>query len=105
MKKGRESSDVSRIAQLRDEINFHNHRYHVLDDPVLPDAEYDKLLARLTELEALHPELVTPESPTQRVGAQPVSGFGKVTHDLPMLSLGNAFREQDIVDFVNTVFS
>lgn len=99
MKKGRESSDVSRIAQLRDEINFHNHKYYVLDDPDIPDAEYDKLLAGLTELEALHPELVTPESPTQRVGVKPVSGFGEVTHDLPMLSLGNAFSEQDILDF------
>jgi len=88
-----------RIEKLRDEINGHNYRYYVLDDPIVPDAEYDKLLIELTELESSHPSLVTPESPTQRVGARPISGFEEVRHELPMLSLGNAFTEQDVVDF------
>jgi DNA ligase (NAD+) len=88
-----------RIAKLRDQINEHNYRYYVLDDPLVPDAEYDKLLIELTELETAHPSLVTPESPTQRVGSTPISGFDEVHHQLPMLSLGNAFQEQDVLDF------
>ena len=89
----------SRIDELREEINSHNYRYHVLDDPVIPDVEYDKLLTELTELEAAHPSLVTPESPTQRVGAKPVSGFSEVRHEIPMLSLGNAFSDESVMDF------
>jgi DNA ligase (NAD+) len=89
----------SRVAKLRAEINSHNYRYYVLDDPVIPDIEYDKLLAELAELEATHPSLVTPESPTQRVGAAPVSGFAEVRHEIPMLSLDNAFSEEAVADF------
>ena len=89
----------SRIDELREEINSHDYRYHVLDDPVIPDVEYDKLLTELTELEAAHPSLVTPESPTQRVGAKPVSGFSEVRHEIPMLSLGNAFSDESVMDF------
>ncbi|NVK42636.1 MAG: NAD-dependent DNA ligase LigA [Oceanospirillaceae bacterium] len=89
--------------QLRDQLNYHNYRYYVLDDPELPDAEYDRLFQRLKQLEAEHPELVTPTSPTQRVGARPASGFSEVQHELPMLSLDNAFDEQDLRDFVRRV--
>ena len=88
-----------RIDALREEINAHNYRYHVLDDPVLPDVEYDKLLIELIELEKSHPSLVKPDSPTQRVGAKPVGGFVEVQHDLPMLSLGNAFSDEAVEDF------
>ena len=69
------ASDKERIQKLRDEINYHNHRYYVLDDPVIPDAEYDRLLRELQALEEKHPELITQDSPTQRVGAQPLSAF------------------------------
>jgi len=88
-----------RIARLRDEINFHNHRYYVLDEPVISDAQYDRLLTELQTLEQSHPDLITPDSPTQRVGAAPLKAFGAVTHRVPMLSLGNAFTEEDIVEF------
>ena len=82
---------AQRIADLRQRIHYHNYRYHALDSPEISDAEYDRLLRQLLELEAAHPEQVTPESPTQRVGAAPVAAFGEVVHPLPMLSLGNAF--------------
>jgi DNA ligase (NAD+) len=81
----------ARIAELRQQINFHNYRYHVLDSPLISDAQYDKLMVELRRLEAEHPELVTPDSPTQRVGGQPSDKFVKVQHPRPILSLGNAF--------------
>lgn len=84
---------------LRDRIRHHNYRYHALDDPEVPDAEYDRLMRELLALETGHPELVTTDSPTQRVGDSPVSGFGTVRHELPMLSLGNAFSEDELKDF------
>jgi len=87
------------IESLRNEIRYHNYRYHVLDDPEIPDAEYDRLVRRLETLESEHPELITPDSPTQRVGAQPIAAFGTVEHRLPMLSLDNAFSEQELRDF------
>ncbi|OAE65204.1 DNA ligase (NAD(+)) LigA [Achromobacter insolitus] len=86
-------------ARLRAEIERHNVRYYVYDDPSISDAEYDGLMRELQALEAEHPELVTPESPTQRVGAAPVSAFGSVRHVVPMLSLGNAFDEEDVLAF------
>ena len=86
-----------RIAELRKLISYHNYRYFVLDDPVVSDREYDLLLRELQALEAEHPDLVTADSPTQRVGAEPVEGFSKVRHPVPMLSLGNAFDEAEIV--------
>ena len=86
-------------ARLRAEIEQHNVRYYVYDDPSISDAEYDRLMRELQALEAEHPELVTPESPTQRVGAAPVSAFGSVRHVVPMLSLGNAFDEEDVTAF------
>lgn len=85
-----------RISQLRDEISYHLYRYHVLDTPVISDAEYDALYRELVELEAEHPELVTPDSPTQRAGAEPLDAFEKVTHPAPILSLANAFNVDDL---------
>jgi DNA ligase (NAD+) len=81
---------------LRDELRQHNYRYHVLDDPLISDAEYDALMRELRALEEQHPELITPDSPTQRVGAAAAERFAKVQHPLPMLSLGNAFDEDDL---------
>ena len=87
------------LARLRDEIRQHNYRYHVLDDPEVPDAEYDRLMRELIALESKHPELVTADSPSQRVGDAPVSAFGTVEHRLPMLSLENVFAEDELRDF------
>ncbi len=87
------------IARLRREIEEHNYRYYVLDAPSVPDAEYDRLFTELRALEANHPELVSPDSPTQRVGGEALAAFGQVRHALPMLSLGNAFAEEDLLDF------
>ncbi|HAK99691.1 MAG TPA: DNA ligase, partial [Exiguobacterium sp.] len=78
-----------RIDEIRQTLNRYSYEYYVLDQPTVPDATYDQLLRELTELETAHPELITPDSPTQRVGAAPLEAFEKVTHDLPMLSLGN----------------
>ena len=88
-----------RVLELHDEINEHNHRYYVLDDPAISDAEYDRLMRELMALEKKFPELKTPDSPTQRVGGEPLPYFEKVEHTAPMLSLGNAFDEQDLRDF------
>ncbi|GAB4529255.1 MAG: NAD-dependent DNA ligase LigA [Anaerolineae bacterium] len=85
-----------RIARLRDEINYHAYRYHTLDDPIISDAEYDALMRELRTLEEAHPELITPDSPTQRVGAPPLDQFEKVIHPIPMTSLGNAFDDDDM---------
>lgn len=90
---------AQRILELRQQLDAHNHSYYVLDAPSIPDAEYDRLFRELQALEAAHPELVTPQSPTQRVGGQALSAFGQVRHEVPMLSLGNAFEEQDLLDF------
>ena len=83
-------------TQLRDTLNEHNYYYYVLDDPRLPDSEYDRLMQELQHLEAQYPELVTADSPTQHVGAEPLSGFAEVAHTLPMLSLGNAFEDEEV---------
>jgi len=88
-----------KVESLREQIRHHNYRYHVLDDPEVPDAEYDRLTRELQSLESEYPELITPDSPTQRVGAEPVSAFGTVQHQLPMLSLDNAFSEDELRDF------
>ncbi|HZF17454.1 MAG TPA: NAD-dependent DNA ligase LigA [Steroidobacteraceae bacterium] len=89
----------ARAAELRAELERHNYRYHVLDDPEVPDAEYDRLMQELKRLEADFPELVTPESPTQRVGGAALKAFGEVAHRLPMLSLDNAFSEDEVRAF------
>ena len=90
---------AERALALREEIAQHNYRYYVLDEPAVPDAEYDRLFNELKAIEAEHPDLINPDSPTQRVGGAPASGFGEVKHEVPMLSLGNAFAEQDMHDF------
>jgi DNA ligase (NAD+) len=84
-----------RLEELRQLIHYHNHRYHVLDAPVISDAEYDRLLNELKQIEAEHPEWVTPDSPTQRAGATPLDKFEKVSHPAPILSLANAFGADD----------
>lgn len=84
---------------LRKQLRYHNHRYYVLDDPEIPDAEYDRLFRELQALEAAHPELVTSDSPTQRVGATPLSEFGEIKHVIPMLSLGNVFSDEELLAF------
>ena len=88
-----------RIDTLREEINSHNYSYYVLDNPEIPDSEYDRLLRELGELEQQNPELITSDSPTQRVGATPLDFFSEVKHEVPMLSLGNAFSDQDMNGF------
>ena len=85
-----------RIEALRQLISYHAYRYYVLDSPEISDAEYDALMRELEELERAHPELITPDSPTQRVGAPPLEAFGEVEHRLPMLSLDNAFNEGEL---------
>src|SRR6266545_4148133 len=86
----------SKIESLREEIRHHEYRYYVLDDPEISDAEFDRLMNELKKLEAAHPELVTPDSPTQRVGGKPREGFIKVPHSIPMLSLDNAYSEEEL---------
>ena len=93
------TSAVQRIILLREELHEHNHRYHVLDQPTISDAAYDALMRELTALEGEWPDLVTPDSPTQRVGGTPLEGFTQVKHSVPMLSLSNGFDEQDLHDF------
>ncbi len=93
------ASDQDRASSLRRELEHHNYRYYVLDDPEIPDAEYDRLLRELQALEARYPELVTPDSPTQRVGAAPLESFAEVEHRLPMLSLSNALDEHELSEF------
>ncbi|RMF94982.1 MAG: NAD-dependent DNA ligase LigA, partial [Gammaproteobacteria bacterium] len=93
------SSVRQRVQALRQEINEHNYRYYVLDAPTIPDSEYDRLFRELQQLEKDYPELVTPDSPTQRVGARPASGFAEARHLAPMLSLENAFSEDEAREF------
>lgn len=93
------SEEIARAAQLREAINYHNYRYYVLDDPEITDADYDRLMRELIELEERHPGLRTPDSPTQRVGAEPLSAFAKVTREVPMLSLVNAYDEGEVQAF------
>ncbi|MFL6577603.1 MAG: NAD-dependent DNA ligase LigA [Povalibacter sp.] len=88
-----------RAHELREQIERHNYRYYVLDDPTVSDAEYDRLLNELKELEAQHPEIITADSPTQRVGIAPVGELAEVVHSTPMLSLDNAFTEEDLLNF------
>jgi DNA ligase (NAD+) len=95
----RESAE-QRSRELRTQLEYHNHRYYVLDDPEISDSEYDDLLNELRDLEAEHPELLTPDSPTQRVGAQPLDKFPEVRHLQPMLSLANARNEQEMAAWV-----
>jgi DNA ligase (NAD+) len=90
---------AARAAELRERIEHHNYRYHVLDDPEIPDVEYDQMFRELAAIEAAHPELATEDSPTRRVGGEPVAGFGTVQHLAPMLSLDNAFSAEELAAF------
>jgi len=92
-----------RAHELREQIGHHEHRYYVLDDPEISDADYDALMNELKALEQAHPELITPDSPTQRVGGKPREGFVKVPHSTPMLSLDNAYNEQELRDWARRV--
>ena len=92
-----------RAAELRKRIDDANYRYHVLDEPDIADVEYDRLMRELEAIEAEHPALATPDSPTQRVGATPSGAFAKVRHEIPMLSLGNAFSDDEVEDFVRRI--
>ncbi|ANB16419.1 NAD-dependent DNA ligase LigA [Dokdonella koreensis] len=100
---GKAPSPARRAAELRERIEDANHRYHVLDDPDIPDAEYDRLMRELEALEAEHPELATDDSPTRRVGATPSRTFAEVRHEIRMLSLANAFSDEEIHDFVRRI--
>ena len=88
-----------KIDKLRAQIRGHDHAYYVLAKPIITDREYDTLLAELGELEAAHPDLITPDSPTQRVGGEPIAGFVHVTHAVPMLSVDNTYDPQQLRDF------
>src|ERR1700753_426387 len=90
---------LKRIEELRADLRHHEHLYYVLDAPKISDAEYDKRMNELKKLEAAHPELVTPDSPTQRVGGKPAEGFVKAAHSRPMLSLDNAYNEEELTDW------
>jgi DNA ligase (NAD+) len=92
-----------RANELRRLIEHHNYRYYVLDDPTVPDAEYDRLMRELESIESEHPELVTPDSPTQRVSGTPMEGFATIRHRVPMLSLGNAFSAEEVGEFCRRV--
>ncbi|MBB3276997.1 MULTISPECIES: NAD-dependent DNA ligase LigA [Pseudoxanthomonas] len=94
---------ADRAIELRRLLDDANYRYHVLDEPNIPDAEYDRLLRELDELEAANPDLITPDSPTQRVGNAPSARFAEVRHAIPMLSLGNAFSDEEVQDFVRRI--
>lgn len=98
-----DSQPLEEITQLRAALDEANYRYYVLDDPTLTDADYDRKLQRLQQLETNHPELITSDSPTQRVGAAPADGFPSVAHAIPMLSLDNAFSRDDILAFADRV--
>ena len=99
MSRPKAESAEQRMRRLRKEIAEHNHRYYVLNDPSVPDAEYDRLMRELESLEQAHPELVDPDSPTQRVGARAAEGFETVEHEVPMLSLANAFDDDEVREF------
>src|SRR5512135_1787984 len=91
------------LEQLKQEVNFHNYRYNVLDAPVISDAEFDKLLERLKEIEAEHPEWVTPDSPTQRAGGSPLEKFTKIRHPAAIMSLAAGFNQDDIIAWYDRV--
>lgn len=96
---GVEEAARKEAADICQQLNHHNHLYYVLDDPSIPDAEYDRLLRRLQHLEEQYPELKTADSPTQRVGAEPLKEFNSVVHEVPMLSLDNAFNDEELLEF------
>jgi len=94
-----QKSILNKMEQLREQLRQHSHYYYVLDAPVIPDAEYDRMFRELQKLEAEHPEFVSIDSPTQRVGAEPLASFSQVRHRIPMLSLGNVFSDEELIAF------
>ncbi|MGD8520144.1 MAG: NAD-dependent DNA ligase LigA [Desulfobacterales bacterium] len=94
-----ESKLIEKIEKLRNALHHHNYRYYVLDDPEVSDAEYDRMMRELIRIEEAHPELVSPDSPTARVGAAPLEKFETISHTIPMLSLENGFADEEIIDF------
>src|SRR5579863_6687728 len=94
---------LKEIEQLRQKLQYHEHLYYVLDKPEITDAEYDAMMRRLSDLEAAHPDLLTPDSPTQRVGGKPREGFVKVPHSVQMLSLDNALNEEELREFLTRI--
>ena len=90
---------ATKIKALRDQIDNHNYRYYVMDNPIISDSEYDQIMRELEALEKNNENLITPDSPTQRVGASPLKEFGTITHREPMLSLANAMSEEEIIAF------
>ncbi len=98
-----EIDERNELITLQKNINYHNYRYHVLDDPIISDYEYDKMLKRLRELESKYPDLISPDSPTQRSGAQPLDKFQKVYHPAPILSLANAFNRDDLIAWYDRI--
>lgn len=94
---------AAELEQLRQTLRKYEYHYHVLDNPLVPDAEYDRLMNELKAIEKAHPELITADSPTQRVGAKPLSGFTQITHELPMLSLDNAFSNEELLGFLRRI--
>ena len=91
---------TQRAKELRHAINLHNHKYYVLDEPTISDSEYDVLLHELGSLESEYPQLLSPDSPTQRVGGPPADGFAQINHSSPMHSLGNAFNREDLKNWM-----
>ena len=89
----------AQVEQLRRQLNEHNYNYYVLDAPTIPDYEYDRMLRQLEELEAAHPELITPDSPTQRVGGQALEVFQQVVHQVPLQSLQDVFSPEELEEF------
>src|SRR3954453_19021272 len=98
-RKNHHSDPGQRIEELRAEIRRHEHLYYVMDAPAISDQEFDRLMNELMTLEAEHPHLLTPDSPTQRVGGKPAEGFRKVRHSRPMLSLDNAYSAEELADW------
>ena len=94
-----EAKLIEKIEKLRNALHHHNYRYHVLDDPEISDAEYDRMMQELIRIEEAHPELVSPDSPTARVGAAPLEKFETISHTIPMLSLENGFGDEEIIVF------
>ena len=99
------SSASKQIDQLRENLRHHEYLYYVMDAPEITDAEYDAMMRELKKLEDAHPELITPDSPTQRVGGKPREGFVKIAHSSPMLSLDNALGEEELREFDRRVKS
>ncbi|VTR52789.1 NAD-dependent DNA ligase LigA [Actinobacillus pleuropneumoniae] len=95
----------AQLEALRQKLREYEYHYHVLDNPLVPDAEYDRLMNELKNLEWQHPEWITVDSPTQRVGAKPLDGFAQVTHEIPMLSLDNAFSDEELDGFLRRMES